>query len=87
MITNVMNVEQKDKEKPIHVFSIAPGVVDTQMQDQIRATDKTQFSNLEKFIELKEENKLYDVKDVAEKLAEFIKDKEDIPNTFTRIQL
>lgn len=87
MITSVMNVEQKDKEKPIHVYSIAPGVVDTQMQDQIRATDKSQFSNIEKFIELKEQNQLYNVHDVAEKLVEFIMDKEAIPDTFTRIQL
>lgn len=87
MITNVMNVEQKDKKNPINVYSIAPGVVDTQMQDQIRATDKSQFSNIEKFIELKNENQLYNVNDVAEKLVEFIKDKEAIPSTFTRIQL
>lgn len=87
MITSVMNVEQKNKEKPIHVYSIAPGVVDTQMQDQIRASDKSQFSNIEKFIELKEENQLYNVHNVAEKLVEFILNKEVIPSTFTRIQL
>lgn len=87
MITNVMNVEQKNKEKPVYVYSIAPGVVDTQMQDQIRATDKSQFSNLDKFIELKTENKLYNVKDVANKLVDFINKKEEISDVFSRIQL
>lgn len=41
-----------------HVFSIAPGVVDTKMQDQIRASKPTQFLAHQKFIDLNTNNEL-----------------------------
>lgn len=41
-----------------HVFSIAPGVVDTKMQSEIRASNPTQFLSHQKFIDLNENNEL-----------------------------
>lgn len=60
MFSLVADTEQKlEKVKyPVKIFSVAPGVVDTQMQDQIRASTKDDFSEVGKFIEYKINNKL-----------------------------
>lgn len=66
MFSKVVDEEQKIRsehaEMSIHkgfkIFSIAPGVVDTQMQDEIRKASKDDFSNLEKFINYKANNEL-----------------------------
>lgn len=66
MFSKVVDEEQKVRaehaETSIHkgfkIFSIAPGVVDTQMQDEIRKASKADFSNLEKFINYKVNNEL-----------------------------
>lgn len=49
----------------LRVFSVAPGVVDTAMQDQIRGVDKKGFSRIEYFQDLKKEKRLADPRAVA----------------------
>jgi benzil reductase ((S)-benzoin forming) len=55
------------------IFAVAPGVVDTTMQDHIRKADPSEFSMLESFISLKEENQLSNPVDVAKKLNHIIR--------------
>lgn len=50
------------------IYSIAPGVIDTSMQEQIRQSDKHSFSNLARFTELKELNQLDSAENVAKKI-------------------
>ncbi len=50
------------------IYSIAPGVIDTSMQVQIRQSDKQSFSNLARFTELKELNQLDSAENVAKKI-------------------
>ena len=54
------------------IYSIAPGVVDTSMQEQIRLSDKDSFSNLARFTELKELNQLDSAENVAKKIITFM---------------
>ena len=54
------------------IYSIAPGVVDTSMQEQIRKSDKDSFSNLARFTELKELNQLDSAENVAKKIITFM---------------
>ena len=60
MLSETIDVEQKyqKKENRIKVFSVAPGVIDTRMQDQIRAADKKDFSGVNRFLDLKKNNEL-----------------------------
>jgi benzil reductase ((S)-benzoin forming) len=70
MLMKCIVEEQKNKENPISAFAIAPGVVDTNMQLQIRSTDIQDFEFKPKFIDLYEEGKLYKPEDVAERIIE-----------------
>ena len=50
------------------IFSIIPGVMDTQMQKQIRNSKKENFSQLDKFTSMKEEGLLLNPLDIALKI-------------------
>lgn len=54
------------------IFSVAPGVVDTQMQVTIRQSGEENFSQNKKFVELKEENMLRSPEEVAQLLTELL---------------
>lgn len=86
MITEVINKEQKFESNPIHSFAIAPGVVDTFMQSEIRKSNKNDFSNIEKFFELKSSGALYKAKDVAKQLISYCENPETIKSEFSRIE-
>ncbi|MCF8309641.1 MAG: (S)-benzoin forming benzil reductase [Bacteroidales bacterium] len=72
MFSRVLAEEQAEAENPVKVISLAPGVVETTMQETIRGKTKEEFPNLDKFISLKKENKLYDPAFVARKIREEI---------------
>lgn len=56
----------------VSVVSIAPGVVDTAMQDMVRSRSKEQFDSIDKFIALKENNQLSLPDDVADRIVNLI---------------
>jgi benzil reductase ((S)-benzoin forming) len=87
MLSKCIEVEQKDKVYPVKCFSIAPGVVNTKMQAQIRSTDIENFAMLPKFEELYTENMLYSPISVAEKLIEVIEHPEGFQEKVFRIQV
>lgn len=66
MLTKTIAEEQKDIKNGVYCIGIRPGVVDTNMQTQIRSTDKSDFKNLDKFINLKKNNQLFSTDFVAE---------------------
>lgn len=67
MISMVIADEQKDNSNPIRIYSVAPGVVDSTMQDEIRMQNKEDFPDLEKFIDYKRNNLLSSPEEVAKK--------------------
>lgn len=56
--SRAMQVEQQNKAYPIHVSALAPGVIDTDMQVEIRQSDKMAFPHIDRFIDLKEQGQL-----------------------------
>ena len=50
------------------VYNIDPGVMNTEMQEEIRSKSQTEFPNVTDFIQLSKENKLRNVNDVAYKI-------------------
>lgn len=66
LFTRCVGVEQEDKENPVKIISFAPGIIDTEMQEEIRATKKDDFKDLERFISFKEEGKLLSPDQVAD---------------------
>jgi benzil reductase ((S)-benzoin forming) len=87
MFTEVIDKEQKSMEHPIQSFAIAPGVVDTLMQNRIRESSAEQFSQIEKFKSLKSNEQLYQAKDVAKELVRLMQNSENIPSVISRISL
>ena len=67
MATRVAFEENKIEGNHFKIFAVAPGVVDTQMQTQIRNTNKDSFSSVDRFISLKEDEQLSNEQEVAEK--------------------
>ena len=66
MMTLSVAAEQSEIKDGVKCVAIYPGVVDTNMQSQIRSTDKNNFNSLQRFVDLKENNKLYTPDFVAE---------------------
>jgi benzil reductase ((S)-benzoin forming) len=62
------------------IYSIAPGVVDTSMQEQIRHSNELSFSNLARFTELKELNQLDSAENVAKKITSFLLSENPLKN-------
>jgi NAD(P)-dependent dehydrogenase (short-subunit alcohol dehydrogenase family) len=56
----------------IRVNAIAPGVIDTQMQEQIRTANADQFSNVERFRKMHQDELLVSPEIVAHQLVNFI---------------
>jgi benzil reductase ((S)-benzoin forming) len=69
MLTRVSGLEQKDQPNPAKIFSLAPGIVDTKMQELIRQTRETDFPDRETFRKLHEEGNLSDPKSLADLIA------------------
>lgn len=72
MFAACMAEEQKDQNFPIQVVSLAPGVVDTAMQDFIRTHDDSEMPGVDRFVQLKENGQLWSTKYVAEKTVELL---------------
>ncbi|MDF1617660.1 (S)-benzoin forming benzil reductase [Petrocella sp. FN5] len=70
MFTRCVALEQKKTAFPVKIISLAPGVVDTQMQGVIRASTKEDFSNVERFIDYKEKGSLLSPEAAAKKILE-----------------
>jgi benzil reductase ((S)-benzoin forming) len=68
----VMKEIETRNDHNTRIYCIAPGVVDTSMQEQIRFSDKDSFSNLARFVELKELNQLVSAENVAKKIISFL---------------
>ncbi|MBE7630215.1 SDR family NAD(P)-dependent oxidoreductase [Tenacibaculum piscium] len=66
MLTKTIASEQSEIENGVKCIAIYPGVVATDMQIQIRNTKETDFKNVQRFIDLKNQNKLYTPSFVAD---------------------
>lgn len=65
MFTQVAGLEQNAEIQPVNIFALAPGIIETGMQELIRTTDENLFPERDKFIRLYEEGKLSNPEDIA----------------------
>ncbi len=68
MMSKTAQLEAELDKNGIRFFAVAPGVVDTEMQTEIRSASEDSFSALTKFKSLKENNQLSSPNHAAEKL-------------------
>lgn len=70
--SETIQLEEKEKGRDIAVYSVAPGIVNTSMQAEIRSADPDHFSSLKLFQERYENNELLAPEEVAEKLMQLL---------------
>lgn len=82
MYSQVLQDEQNSRPRnnAFKIFAIAPGIVDTQMQTEIREVPVDDFKEVEKFISFKENNMLISPKEVAEKYEDILFHPANYPN-------
>lgn len=68
----IQEEEQQLGRKNFHCLSVAPGVVDTDMQTFIRNTDEQAFREVARFKEYKNSNQLFSPELVAKKLFKLV---------------
>jgi benzil reductase ((S)-benzoin forming) len=64
MFSKVLKVDHPQ----VNVFSVGPGIVDTEMQGEIRSANESDFPELQRFIDYKKEGELASPAEVARKL-------------------
>ncbi|CAG7621588.1 Benzil reductase ((S)-benzoin forming) [Paenibacillus solanacearum] len=72
MLTRSIAAEQGEGEQAVKLISIAPGVVDTGMQEMIRSTPKEKFPDVDRFIDLKQTASLYTPDEAADRIVRFL---------------
>lgn len=89
MLTRVGAQEQQIEKNPypFTYLSVAPGVVDTHMQADVRASNPQGFSNLKRFHDLQQEGKLYSPAAVAKAYLDIIDNPSSVPSIIHRVVL
>jgi len=72
LFTKCVRSEQENKEYPVKIISFIPGVMDTNMQEEIRTSQSEDFIQIERFIAFKEEGKLLSPDFVSERIVELL---------------
>ena len=72
--SRVVALEQENASYPVDIVSIAPGIIDTGMQETIRESEADTFPLLNQFIAYKEQGLLSSAEQTANKLIAFIED-------------
>jgi benzil reductase ((S)-benzoin forming) len=70
--SETIQLEEKEKGRDVNVWSVAPGVIDTAMQEKIRSASVENFSSLETFLDLKKNDELTNPQVTADKLFRLI---------------
>ncbi|GGA08260.1 short-chain dehydrogenase [Paenibacillus marchantiophytorum] len=72
MLTRCIGVEQLSQPYPVEAYAIAPGVVDTDMQREIRAASEDDFPQVQRFIGLHDSGELQSPEDTAKQLLHLL---------------
>lgn len=88
MFSRVLDLEWKTLGKDnFRAFSLAPGIIDTGMQMQIRQAKPEDFPLLERFMNYHTEGALESPELVAEKLFRFIQRRDEFPEVLVDLRL
>lgn len=72
MMSEVAALENDLQKNNFNIYALAPGVVDTAMQAEIRNVDKEKFNDVERFIDMKKSEELSNPNETAEKILYLI---------------
>lgn len=72
MFAEVVHTEQQDVQHGVKSVTFRPGVIDTDMQQEIRSSDEKDFKDVERFKDLKKNNELLKPEDVANAIYKLI---------------
>ena len=61
-----------DRTPRLRICSLAPGIIDTDMQAEIRATTEDRFPDRERFVEFKREGSLHDPSERGGEIVDFL---------------
>lgn len=86
MFSQVQQAENGYDSKNLKIFSIAPGIVDTNMQQQVRASNPQDFPHLEKFIGYKTKGQLISADLTAKKILEVVNKPENHQNVLLDVR-
>lgn len=86
MLSEVVASEQKIRGNNVHVFSLAPGIVDTGMQEKIRSLSADKFSGVEKFVKYKENSDLASSETVAGKIMKLLEHPQDFKDVLQDVR-
>ncbi len=86
MFSQVLKEEVKIDDSNIKVLSLAPGIIDTNMQVQIREAEESDFSNIERFIEYKKGGDLTSPAITAQQVLRFIEEDELSTNVICSVR-
>jgi len=68
MASRVVALEAQTRRRPVEVASLAPGVIDTGMQETVRSMPEAAFADVERFRKMKAEGQLQAAEDVAARI-------------------
>jgi len=80
MFTRVIDKEQQLTKSNIKIMAVAPGIIETQMQEQIRNADESCFSAKHDFIEYHQQGMLKPVSQSARQLFDVLKNPSKYPD-------
>ncbi len=86
MFAEVIQEEEKHVNENTKIFNVSVGVVDTNMQKQIRKSSQKEFSNVEQFKDLKKNNQLAKPEFIAEKIYSIIQSPNDYADIWQKLQ-
>lgn len=80
MYTKTAALEQDELKTQSKVIAFSPGIMDTEMQEKIRQSDKNAFKEVDQFRAYKENNKLKDTDTVGGVLVDILTDETSVEN-------
>lgn len=86
MFTQTVALEQNSKEFPVHLMAVAPGIIDTGMQETIRLADKENFRDLDQFKSFKEKGTLLNPSVVASGIIKLLLGNDFINGDISRVE-
>lgn len=66
-------IEEKELGRNPKIYCVAPGVIDTDMQGEIRNSDSNEFSGKTNFVTMKKNNELFSPSEASKRLRKLLK--------------
>ena len=86
MFTDVIRLEQENEQNGVKVVTFRPGVIDTDMQLEIRSSKKEDFEDLDRFKAMKDNEQLLPAERVANALSKLIESNDFGQDAHTSVQ-